>query len=379
MCQRGAAGGCGYARLVANRMEIVVRAVVFEQFGGLPHVVDVPPPAAADDGVVIRVEASGLCRSDIHGWQGHDDSIALPHVPGHELVGRIESVGRNVRRFSTGQRVTTPFVCACGACPECLSGNGQVCRNQTQPGFTHWGSYAELVAVRNADINLIEVPDTMDAAAAALLGCRFATAYRGVIHQGRLQAGEGMLVVGAGGVGLSCVMIGKAIGATVIAVDVSDAALASAQRLGADHVINSRSRELDDVVAEIARAAGGGVQVSVDALGREETLALGIHSLARRGRHVQIGLFADEPRFPMSAVIARELELRGSHGMRAADYADLLALVEDGSLHPEAIVTKRIGLDEVPNAMEQMNRGELRDVTLIEVSEHPSTANHPAR
>jgi D-arabinose 1-dehydrogenase-like Zn-dependent alcohol dehydrogenase len=348
-------------------MEIFVRAVVFEQFGGLPHVADVPAPAVASDGVVIRVEASGLCRSDIHGWQGHDDGIALPHVPGHELVGRIESVGSTVRRFRIGQRVTTPFVCACGTCPECRSGNGQVCRNQTQPGFTHWGSFAELVAVRNADINLIEVPEEMDAAAAALLGCRFATAYRGIVDQAALLADEWMLVVGAGGVGLSCVMIGKAIGARVIAVDVSDAALGSANRLGAQIAINSHARDLDEVAAEITRMSAGGVQVSVDALGREETMTLGIRSLARRGRHVQIGLFADEPRFPMPTVIARELEVMGSHGMAATDYANLLALVEAGSLRPEAIVTRRIGLDEVPSAMEQMNRGELPGVTLIEV------------
>jgi D-arabinose 1-dehydrogenase-like Zn-dependent alcohol dehydrogenase len=349
-------------------MEIFLRAVVFEQFGGIPHVADVPEPELAADGVIIRVEATGLCRSDIHGWQGHDDGITLPHVPGHELVGRIESVGADVRRFSIGQRVTTPFVCACGTCPECRSGNGQVCRNQTQPGFTHWGSYAELVSVRNADTNLIEVPDDMDAAAAALLGCRFATAYRGIVNQGGLQAGEWMLVVGAGGVGLSCVMIGKALGARVIAVDVSTAALETATRLGADLVIDSRARERDDVVAEIARVTGGGAQLSVDALGREETMALGIHSLARRGRHVQIGLFADEPRFPMSVVIARELAVMGSHGMQAADYSELLALIADGSLRPDEIVTRRIGLEDVPRAMEQMNHGELVGVTLIEIT-----------
>jgi alcohol dehydrogenase len=222
--------------------------------------------------------------------------------------------------------------------------------------------------VRNADVNLIEIPENMDAAAAALLGCRFATAYRGIVHQARLRAGEWMLVVGAGGVGLSCVMIGKALGARVIAVDVSSTALESATRLGADLAIDSRGRDLEDLVDEIASVTGGGAQVSVDALGREETLTLGIHSLRPRGRFVQIGLFADEPRVPMSVVIARELEIRGSHGMPAGDYADLLALVEDGSLHPEAIVTRRIDLEDVPEAMGQMNRDELAGVALIEIS-----------
>ena len=345
-----------------------MRAVLFERFGELPRIADVADPVAADDGVIVRVEASGLCRSDIHGWLGHDGGIAVPHVPGHEFVGRIDSVGSGVRNFHVGQRVTTPFVCACGDCPECRSGNGQVCRNQTQPGFTHWGSYAELVAVRNADVNLIEIPDSMDAAAAALLGCRFATAFRGVVHQGRVAAGEWMIVVGAGGVGLSCVMIGHALGARVIAVDVSPEALGSASRLGAELVIDSRGRDADDLVAELVEATRGGAQLSVDALGRQETMSLGISSLAPRGRHVQIGLFADEPRFPMPAVIARELEVLGSHGMRAADYGELLALVRAGSLRPDAIVTSRIGLDDVPDAMLRMSRGELVGVTVIDVA-----------
>src|SRR6188768_1221523 len=136
-----------------------MKAVWFDRFGELHVVREVADPEPSAAGVVVRVEATGLCRSDWHGWLGHDPDIALPHVPGHELVGVIDAVGPLVTRFTVGQRVTVPFVCACGDCPECVGCNAQVCRNQTQPGFTHWGSYAERVALHHADVNLIAVPD----------------------------------------------------------------------------------------------------------------------------------------------------------------------------------------------------------------------------
>ncbi|WP_291048910.1 alcohol dehydrogenase catalytic domain-containing protein [Herbiconiux sp.] len=356
-----------------------MRAIRFDRFGERPVLQEVPDPRPSTRGVVLRVEASGLCRSDVHGWLGHDDGIALPHVPGHEVVGVIDEVGPEVERFRVGQRVTTPFVCACGRCAECASGNGQVCRNQTQPGFTHWGSFAERVALHDADVNLIEVPTGLDAGAAALLGCRFATAYRGLIHQAELARDESLVVVGCGGVGLSAVMIGVAVGARVIAVDVDPVALERALSLGASGVVNSAGRPDDEVVDEIRRLARGGragaghgadgADVSVEALGRESTVRTAIRSLGARGRHVQIGLFADDPRVPLGEVIARELQLFGSHGMPAPAYAGLLELVLTGALKPELLISRRIGLAEVPDALVAMASGApAAGVTMIDVS-----------
>jgi D-arabinose 1-dehydrogenase-like Zn-dependent alcohol dehydrogenase len=347
-----------------------MRAVYFEEFGVLPAVREVDDPVPSAAGVVVKVEATGLCRSDWHGWLGHDPGIRLPHVPGHELVGVVDEVGPDVRRFQIGQRVTVPFVCACGECPECASGNAQVCRNQTQPGFTHWGSYAERVALHNADVNLIAIPHDLDAGAAALLGCRFATAYRGLVHQARVQAGETVVVIGCGGVGLSAVMIAQAVGATVIAVDISPAALETASRLGAAHILDSSALDDDEVVARLVDLTGGGAHVSVEALGRENTVAIGIRSLATRGRHVQIGLLAADPRVPLGDVIAKELSVLGSHGMAAADYSELLALVLDGRLRPQDLISRRIPLDEAPAALAAMSaETPAAGVTLIEVSQ----------
>lgn len=334
-----------------------MRAVRYEEFGGPLSVQEVPPPVADARGAVIAVEATGLCRSDVHGWQGHDAGIGLPHTPGHELVGRVEQVGAQVAAFRPGQRVTVPFVCACGRCPECRAGQGQVCRDQTQPGFTHAGSFAELVLVREADTNLIALPDDLDAGAAALLGCRFATAYRGLVLLARVCPGEAVLVVGCGGVGLSAVMIAVSQGAEVIAADVDPGALDRAASLGATATICSRGMTPEDFDAALRRVRPEGVQVAVDALGREETIDAGLRSLAARGRHVQIGLVPAEPTVRISRVVSHELALLGSHGMSARDYPGLLDLVSSGRLRPQDLVSTWIGLDDVPAAMAAMGDG----------------------
>jgi D-arabinose 1-dehydrogenase-like Zn-dependent alcohol dehydrogenase len=335
-----------------------VRAVVYDAFGELPRVADVPDPAPAAHGAVIRVRATGLCRSDWHGWMGHDPDIRrFPHVPGHELAGVVEAVGERVERWRPGDRVTVPFVCACGTCEQCAAGEHQVCDRQTQPGFTHWGSFAELVAIDWADVNLVALPDALDVDAAAALGCRFATAYRAVLQVGRLRAGEWVAVHGCGGVGLSAVMIAAAAGARVIALDVAEAALERAREAGAELAAPAGTgvREL----------TGGGVHLSLDAIGNEAACAASVAALRKRGRHVQVGLLPEPPRVPMHLVIGRELELLGSHGMAAHAYPEMLALVEAGRLRPDRLVTARIGLDEAPRALAAMGDGSPVGITVI--------------
>jgi alcohol dehydrogenase len=333
-----------------------VRAVVYDRFREPPSVREVPDPACPLDGVVVRVEATGLCRSDWHGWVGHDPDIPLPHVPGHELAGTIAEIGADVRRWSVGDRVTVPFVCACGVCGPCLAGDQQVCDNQLQPGFTHWGSFAELVALPRADINLVGLPEGLDFEAAAALGCRFATAHRAVVAQGRAKAGEWVAVYGCGGVGLSAVMVAVAEGAQVVAIDVSDAALAAAAELGATVTLDGAS---PDIVERVIEDTDGGAHLSIDALGSPATSWSSIASLRKRGRHVQVGLLlgddASSP-VPMDLVIARELEILGSHGMAAHDYAVMLDGIAQGRLDPGRLVGRTIGLDETPAALMAMEQ-----------------------
>ena len=344
-----------------------MRAMVVDEVRGRPTVREVDDPVCPDDGVVVRVMATGLCRSDWHAWAGHDE-IVFPHVPGHELAGVVAEVGAGVARWTVGDRVTVPFVCGCGRCEWCRSGNAQVCPDQQQPGFTHWGSFAELVALHSADANLVALPASLDFATAAGLGCRFATAYRALVGRARVVEGEWVTVVGAGGVGLSSVMIAHALGCRVVAVDRNPDALALAADLGADHGVLADG---SDVPARIADLTGGGSHVAVDAVGSEQTCADAVLSLRRRGRHVQVGLLPPvdgHPRVPMDRVIGWELDVLGSHGMAAVDYPDMLALVESGRLRPERLVRRTVGLDEAATLLPSFDSATAAGITLVDPS-----------
>jgi D-arabinose 1-dehydrogenase-like Zn-dependent alcohol dehydrogenase len=344
-----------------------MRAVVFERYGERAEVREVPDPRAREHGVVVRVEATGLCRSDWHGWMGHDPDIALPHVPGHELAGVVEETGPYVTRWRAGDRVTVPFVCGCGSCPACQAGDHQVCERQTQPGFTHWGSFAQYVALDHADVNLVAVPEDLSYATAASLGCRFATAFRAVVQQGRVAAGEWVAVHGCGGVGLSAVMIAAASGARVVAVDVSSRALDLARTFGATECVDAGA--VDDTAAYVRELTGGGAHLSLDALGSPATCAASVNSLRRKGRHLQVGLLPSDTGttpVPMARAIALELRLIGSHGMAAHTYPEMLEAVRTGALRPDRLVTSTIPLDAVPRAVEAMGTAPGAGVTVIE-------------
>jgi alcohol dehydrogenase len=333
-----------------------MRAVYYEQFRVVPAIARLPDPAPSAAGVVVKVEATGLCRSDWHGWMGHDADIRLPHVPGHELAGTIAAVGAEVRNFRIGERVTVPFAIGCGHCAECHSGNHQVCVNQFQPGFTAWGSFAEYVALDYADTNLVRLPDGMAFETAASLGCRFVTSFRAVVDQGCCKPGEWVAVHGCGGVGLSAIMIAAAMGARVVAIDVTDEKLAFARAFGADVAINAAG--LADVAGAVRDATGGGVHLSIDALGSPQTSFNSIGNLRRRGRHVQVGLMLDDhaiSEVPMSRIISHELEIYGSHGMQAYRYPPMMEMIKAGKLKPEKLIGKRITLDEAPAALADMD------------------------
>ena len=334
---------------------------MFERFGGPLQVQQVPDPAPSPAGVVVRVEATGVCRSDWHAWQGHDPDVELPHVPGHELAGVVEAVGAQVRDWRPGDRVTVPFVCACGRCAQCAAGEHQVCERQTQPGSTHWGSYAELVALEEADVNLVRLPDGVGAGAAASLGCRYATSFRAVVQQGRVRPGERVVVHGCGGVGLSAVQVAVAAGARVVAVDVSAPALELARALGAETTL------LDPTAEQVRDATDGGAHLSLDAVGSPATCVASVLSLRARGRHVQVGLLPPaqgRPLVPMDRVVALELELRGSHGMAAHAYPELLGLVVAGRLRPQDLVTRTVGLSGAASALRDV--GAAAGVTVVD-------------
>ena len=326
-----------------------MRAVVYDSLTQPWRVTEVSDPTPGPDGVVLRVEAAGLCRSDWHAWHGHDNVSRFPHVPGHEFAGTIAAVGGDVTRWRVGDRVAVPFVCACGACLVCEAGNHQVCPHQWQPGFDGWGGFAEYVAVPSADVNLVRLPSDIPSATAAALGCRVATAYRALALVAHVQAGEDVVVHGCGGVGLAAVMVGRALGARIIAVDPSAAARERAVALGAATGL-SPDEATPDALRDIT---GLGPAVTIDALGDARICRSAIESLRPRGRHVQIGLLPPPQSVeavPMPVVISRELQILGSHGMAAHDYPELLDMVRSGRLRPDLLIGRTISLEDTPAA-----------------------------
>ncbi|MBS42413.1 MAG: alcohol dehydrogenase [Nocardioides sp.] len=348
-----------------------MRALRYTSYGGPVRVVDVPSPSCPRDGVLVRVGATGVCRSDWHAWQGHDP-VPLPMVPGHELAGVVAEVGPDVPSaagWAVGDRVTAPFVMGCGRCADCRAGAAQVCADQQQPGFTYDGSFAEVVAVPAVATNLVRLPDDLDVVAAAALGGRFATAHRAVAARGGLGAGEWLLVVGCGGLGLSAVAVGRALGARVVAADVVPAALEEARAAGAEAVLEVPTGS--DGPERLARAVrdvtDGGAHVALDAVGSPAALAGGGLSLRRRGRHVQAGLLlgdAARSAVPMDRVVAWELDLLGSHGMAAADYPPMLDLVARAGIDLGSLVAGTAPLEAGGEVLASLG-GAGRGVTVL--------------
>jgi alcohol dehydrogenase len=332
-----------------------VLAVVYDRPGVPPEVREIDPPQCPAAGVVVRVMATGVCRSDWHAWKGHDP-VPLPMVPGHEFAGIVHEVGSEVASWQVGDRVTVPFVLGCGKCAYCAAGDQHVCPNQSQPGFTYPGSWAELVAVPAAEANMVRLPDQVEYVAGASLGCRFATAFRALRTHGRVRPGQVVAIHGCGGAGLSAVMIAKALGARVVAVDLGEQARLLAIELGADEVIDPA--ETPDAAAHIVELTDGGAHVSVDAVGAPAVAAASVRCLRRRGRHVQVGLLLGDNAtagLPMDLVVARELQVLGSHGMPAGDYPAMLELIARGALDPRRLVRSVIDLAAAPAALMAMD------------------------
>ncbi|MFC7068153.1 zinc-dependent alcohol dehydrogenase family protein [Halobaculum lipolyticum] len=350
-----------------------MQAAVLREYGEPLDVTDVPEPELEPHGVVVDVEACGVCRSDWHAWMGHgewaDDQVPTDFVLGHEPAGTVVAVGERVRSVSEGDRVAVPFNLGCGACPECTNGHGNTCLDGRALGFERAapGAFAERVHLPYADYNAMRLPDGVAARDVAALGCRFMTAYHTLEHGAVVVAGDWVAVHGCGGVGLSAVHVADALGARVIAVDVDDGALDRASAAGADATV--RAGDGVDVPAEIDAISDRGAHVSLDALGRAETCRNSVACLRERGTHVQVGLTTDAERgevsLPTDAMTRWEVDFLGSRGMPPTRYDELLGLLEAGDLDPGALVGREVGLTEVPDRLAAMTTYDTEGVEVL--------------
>jgi alcohol dehydrogenase len=211
------------------------------------------------------------------------------------------------------------------------------------------------VALDYADVNLVSIPEEIGDVEAASLGCRFITAFRAVVDQGKVEENQYVAVHGCGGVGLSAIQIASALGARVVAVDIRKEALELAREQGAFALVHAgKAGMVPEMVRELS---GGGVHVSLDALGSSETCLNSIASLRKRGKHIQIGLMTgahQAPAIPMDRVLAHELEILGSHGMQAHRYPEMLEMIRAGQLQPGRLVEKTISLEAAAKALPAM-------------------------
>mmetsp|Transcript_18213 Transcript_18213/g.39707 ORF Transcript_18213/g.39707 Transcript_18213/m.39707 type:complete len:380 (-) Transcript_18213:124-1263(-) len=370
----------------------MMKAAVYRKFNEPIEILSVPKPKISSlSSVIIQVMATGVCRSDWHGWKGHDDDIkshGFPFIPGHELSGIVVETGGLVKKLQTGDRVAIPFILSCGSCAECHLNKPTVCLKQEQPGFTMLGSFAEFVEIKRADRNLRILPKGVSFVEAAALGCRFTTAYRAVIQQGLgLKIGDHrkdfgrssnkitVCVFGCGGLGLSCIAIAQAFREegnieSIIAVDVSDRALDKALTLGADRVVNVKSLGMkDDAVRKkvMEFTNGLGAELTIDAAGFSSTCENAVHTCRRGGRMVQVGLpiGGRPPQIPMGAVAGKELEIVGSHGFAATELPDLLNFVQSGKLQVRNLIEKEVNLSEGLEALMAMDTQSPLGITVI--------------
>lgn len=315
---------------------------------------EVPKPTIDDDGVLIKVMANGVCRSDWHMWIGDIES-PLPII-GHEFSGVVEEVGSNIKSFKAGDRVIVPFTGSDGICPHCVRGNSHLCDSYIMPGGAYTGGYAEYVGVPLAERNVVHIPEEISFKDAAALGCRFMTAFHGIVDQAKIQVGEWVVIYGCGGIGLSAINIANAMGANVIAIDINDANLELSKQMGAVHTINSKNVNPVELVKEITQ---GGADVSVDALGISQTCLNAIESVRKGGRHLQIGLTtkaeAGYISIPVDYMIYNEIQFITTVGMPAHRYKYMLPLVASGRFKPGQMVTKEISLSEVNEVFEGMS------------------------
>jgi Zn-dependent alcohol dehydrogenases len=349
-----------------------MRAAILREYGEPLEVRELPAPDPPPDGAVVAVEACGLCRSDWHAWQGHgewnNDRVPRGQVLGHEPAGEVVAVGPGVDRVSEGDRVVVPFSLGDGTCHRCRSGQGNVCRDGLALGFEPDapGAFAEQVAVPAADHNLVALPATLDARDAAVLGCRYMTAYHALADRAGLAGGDWLAVHGCGGVGLSAVQLGRALGARVIGVDPDERARTRATSLGATATVDPTE---SSPVETVRNRTGGGADVSVDALGIAETCRNSIRCLRERGVHAQVGLTTDRERgeigLPTDWMTRWEITFVGSRGMPPTNYGALFDLVESTGIDPGSLVARELSLEDVSARLAAMDAFDTNGVEVV--------------
>jgi len=337
-----------------------MRAMAVTSYSQPLSEVELPEPELRPGHALLEVLACGVCFSDVKTSRGHmpfSDELALPHVPGHEICGRVLAT-EPPGEFEAGTRVVVHHYSPCGRCARCRAGQENLCTNlKAWVGFTHHGGFAERVVVPLD--RLLPIPDSVETLRAGPMTCALGTAYRAVVGRGQVTAGDRVAVLGLGGVGIHAAQIARHAGAEVIGIDRSERALAVARGLDID------ARAADD--AGVERAAAEGFDVVIDNVGRTETLERAAALTRPGGRVVGVGyaqgqrLSVETPRFVLG-----ELELVGSRYVARDELERAIRLVAQG--HVEIVIDAVRPLAEVNDVFAQLEGGRLVGRAVLDVA-----------
>lgn len=326
------------ARLHATRSDLSVDSV--------------PVPELGADDVLVKVEAAGICHSDVNYRDGVAPVARLPMTLGHEFAGTVAEKGAGAIGVETGDGVCVHYVISCGKCAYCASGRETYCEQYRMIGKDVDGGFAEFARVPSR--NVLRIPPTLPIDQAAILGCAVSTAFHS-LRRGRAKEGETVLVNGLGGLGLHAVQIASRVfkAGRVIAVDVSDAKLQLAERFGADSLVNASQEGAGERIRELTD--GKLADLALDFVGRRGTVENLLRWVGKGGRLVVVGISPDSVTFsPYTGLIGREVELIGVNDHLKSELAELIRLVESGTLDLSQSITQRVRLEDINRGMRML-------------------------
>jgi propanol-preferring alcohol dehydrogenase len=329
---------------------------------------EVPTPEIAPNEVLVRVEAAGMCRTDVQLIEGYfKDALPLkfPATPGHEIAGRVERIGNRVPSTSNlviGDQVVVVGGWGDGTCRQCRSGNEQICAHGAWPGFGPYGGYGEYVPVPYRYLIRIDSKYNLPAEELAPLTDAGLTPYRGMKklrHAGVVGPDRVIGILGIGGLGTYAVQYAKLLGAgaTVVAFARSDEKLAVAKQYGADHVINTKGKSVADIRAELHKATGSReIDAGLDCAGAEESIRLGFDLLATSGAYVSVGLIGTKISIPLFPFVAREFTYQGSFWGNYSDLSEVMALAQAGKIKHSLV---RVAVTDINRHLDLLRDGDI--------------------
>jgi 2-desacetyl-2-hydroxyethyl bacteriochlorophyllide A dehydrogenase len=312
---------------------------------------EVPSPIPEPGEVLISVEASGFCATDLHLLEGRYPRMGLPRIPGHEMAGTIVEVNGEVLGWHPGDRVIVAIDVVCENCSYCREGRTNLCPNLTRIGFERDGSHAQLAAVPAS--NLVRLPDEIPFQEAAILPDAIACIYHCLVGQGEIDAGKSVVILGAGGVGLHGVQIARFLGAHVLATSRQPSRRKMAQEMGA-RAVDPVDEDLLSAVDDFT--SGKGADLVIDIIGSEDSIDSAIQLLKPAGKVVVVGYVAEEFRVKYVPFLIREKVIVGCRGSTKADLETVVRLVHQGDIKP--IISDVFPLYEINEAARCLRAGE---------------------